>query len=95
MSKYRGLFKNRYGDQLKGHDWPRLLDPDDLRVLVDIGLRAADHGKLGGRALVDKHGKAHMQKIGRIGGLVSGIKRQFKKAVLEATLEDFNVQFRS
>lgn len=48
MSELTGLFKARY--KLVGRDWVRRLNPDDLSVLVDAGLKAAQHGHLGGQA---------------------------------------------
>jgi hypothetical protein len=75
---YPGIFKSRYS--LQGKDWLRQVDPDDLRVFVDIGLQAAEHGRKGGRALVAQRGKEHMSKIGRIGAIASNIRQAWVKA---------------
>jgi hypothetical protein len=55
-----GIFKNKY--QINGKDWVRRLEPEDLQVFIDIGLKATDFGRLGGIANAetckrDKHGK--------------------------------------
>lgn len=44
-----GLFKKDYIDR-RGSDWVRRLPKEDLQVFVDLGLKAFDHGKMGGRA---------------------------------------------
>jgi hypothetical protein len=48
MTELTGLFKARYS--LRGRDWIRRIDPDDQRVLIEIGLRHADFGRMGGQA---------------------------------------------
>jgi hypothetical protein len=60
MGAYSGLFQ-RY-QPLQGRDWVKNLPDEDRRVFVDIGLQAADHGKLGGVARAaeaqrDNHGR--------------------------------------
>lgn len=54
MDGVKGIFKAKYGDQLKGADWVRRIDPEDQRVLIDIGLQAFDHGRQGGRAQAER-----------------------------------------
>ena len=77
---YKNLFKNRY-PELKGRDWIRSIDPDDLQVFVHIGLEAADHGKLGGKATARKYGKQYMREIARRGALVTNLRRWWKRMV--------------
>lgn len=86
---FPNLFNSRYS--LQGRDWVRLLEPEDLRVFVDIGLKAMDHGRLGGRGLVKKHGPAHMRKIGRIGAIASNSRKQWNRAVAEENDRLFSV----
>ena len=45
----RGIFKQKYGE-LKGRDWARRLEPDDRKVLSEIGQEAHMYGYLGGKA---------------------------------------------
>lgn len=83
---YSGIFKARY--TLRGKDWIRTIDPDDRRVLVDIGLQAAEHGRAGGRALYKQRGKEHMSKIGRIGAVATNIQKEIRRAArLEANAD--------
>ena len=49
---YPNLFKNYPGRQ--GKDWIKNLPKEDLRVFVEIGLEAGDHGRLGGIARATK-----------------------------------------
>jgi hypothetical protein len=86
------LFKARY-PILRGKDWVRRIEPEDLRVFVDIGLKANDHGKQGGRALVEKHGKEHMRKIARIGAIAANSIKAWNKAVREANEQELGVTF--
>ena len=46
---YRDLFKSRY-PSLRGRDWIRTIDPDDLRAFVEIGMKHNDYGRVGGKA---------------------------------------------
>lgn len=82
---YPNLFKSRY--RLKGSDWLRRIDPDDLKAFVDIGLQAAEHGRKGGRALYMKRGREHMSKIGRIGAIASNVKQWWIKAARQEAEE--------
>ena len=50
MSPLTNKFKQHYGDGLRGRDWIRRIDPADRDVLISEGLKAAEHGKLGGYA---------------------------------------------
>lgn len=88
---YPRLFNSRYS--LQGKDWVRLLEPEDLRVFVDIGAQAHDHGRLGGRGLVAKHGKDHMKKIGRIGAVATNSIKAWRRAVAEENDRLFSVMF--
>lgn len=49
MSELSGLFKAKYG-KLEGKDWIRKIDPEDARVLITVGLREMDFGRMGGKA---------------------------------------------
>lgn len=86
---YPNLFNSRY--TLQGRDWVRLLDPEDLRVFVDIGLQHADHGKKGGRGLVAKRGREHMSRIGRIGAIITNSWKSWNKAVAEENERELSV----
>ena len=88
---FPNLFKCKYA--LHGHDWVRRIEPDDLRVFVDIGLQANEHGRQGGRALVTKRGRDHMSRIGRIGAIMANIKKDWIKAVKEETERELGVTF--
>lgn len=90
MKIYKGLFKSRYPD-LKGRDWVRRIEPDDLRVFVDIGNQANDHGKLGGVALVEKRGREHMKKNARLGAIATNILKQWRKQVRDYHYENSNL----
>lgn len=57
----KGIFTERYKD-LTGRDWPRRIDPDDLKVLVELGNQANQYGILGGKA---RAGKARRNKQGK------------------------------
>lgn len=46
---YPHLFKNKY-PTLRGRDWVRRLPDEDLQVFIDLGMRAWDYGRVGGRA---------------------------------------------
>ena len=65
---------------LRGKDWIRKLDREALAVFVDIGLKAAEHGRLGGRALLNKRGVEYMREIGRRGAIkanrIKALKRE-------------------
>jgi hypothetical protein len=78
---FPGLF-SRY-QPLRGKGWIKSLPPEEVRVFVDIGLKACDHGKQGGKALVDKLGKAHMKKIGRAGAIKANEIKAQKRAADE------------
>ena len=79
---YEGIFKAHY-PVLQGRDWIRNISTEDLAVFVDIGLNCAQHGRLGGKSLVQKRGKKYMQEIGRRGALVTNLKKYFARAILE------------
>ena len=79
---YSGLFKARY-PSLSGKDWVRNISTEDLQVFIDIGLASADHGRLGGKSLVQKRGRKYMQEIARRGALVTNMKKYFARAILE------------
>ena len=66
-----------------GRDWIRKIDDEDLAVFIDIGLSAAEHGRLGGKALLKKRGKKYMKKIARRGALVTNMKKYWIKAIQE------------
>lgn len=83
-----GLFKNKY-PTLSGFDWVRTIEPEDLRVFVDIGLRANDHGRLGGQALAKD--RQHMGRIGRIGAIVTNSKKLWNRLLREEVLKEFNI----
>ena len=81
---YPRLFKNRYPPEvLKGRDWINNVSPEDRAAFVYIGLEAADHGKKGGEALVQRHGKKHMKDIARRGALVKNVLAWWRKQVQE------------
>lgn len=88
---YKGLFKARY--QLSGKDWIRRIDPTDQRVFIDIGLQANNHGQMGGRALYLKKGTKHMRKIGRIGAIMTNIRKEWDRMVREETERELGVTF--
>lgn len=44
-----GLFKNRY-PELRGRDWIRTIEAEDLQAFVGIGNEHNDHGHQGGIA---------------------------------------------
>lgn len=71
---FPGLFLQKY-PVLRGQDWIRRVDTEDLQVFVDIGRQANDTGRMGGRAIVEQRGKDHMQKIGRIGAIATNSKK--------------------
>jgi len=78
---YPGLFKQRY--ELKGRDWLRFVLPEDKQVFSSLGRSAADHGRAGGLALVEKRGREYMSTIGKRGALVTNLKRYFHVKALE------------
>lgn len=78
--QYPNLFKSRY-PVLEGKDWIRTVDEDDRKAFIEIGLQAMDYGSKGGRATVKKHGKKHMKKIARIGGIASSSIKEWNTAV--------------
>ena len=80
--RYPGIFKSRY-PSLHGKDWVRNISTEDLQVFIDLGLCAAEHGRLGGKSLVQKRGKKYMQEIGRRGALVTNLKKYFARAILD------------
>lgn len=49
VPQYHNLFRSKY-DLTGRRDWVRLLEPDDLRVFIQIGLQAGEYGKRGGLA---------------------------------------------
>lgn len=50
MSEIAGVIKAKYGDVLRGRqDWIRVIDPEDQRCLIEVGLKAAQCGILGGK----------------------------------------------
>lgn len=46
MTIYPKLFKSRY--TLKGKDWIKKIDPEDLKAFVQIGFKHSDYGRKGG-----------------------------------------------
>lgn len=54
MSDTSGIFKAKYGDALQGLDWINKIEPEDRKLLIEIGLRATDYGRTGGRARAEK-----------------------------------------
>lgn len=89
---YPDLFLSRYSE-LKGRDWIRRVEPDDRAAFVDIGLQENNHGKMGGDALVKKHGKDHMKNIGRIGAIVTNSWKFWNKAMQEELAKELGVTF--
>lgn len=65
---------------LEGKDWIRKLDREARAVFVDIGLKACNHGRLGGEALVRKYGREHMREIGRRGAIKTNQIKAQKRA---------------
>ena len=97
--KYPGLFSNRYG-KLQGKDWLLSVEPDDLSVFVDIGHQEAQRGRLGGLAIKEKRprlnaeGKnVHLSNIGRVGAVVTNVRREWIKAVRDETECVFGIPF--
>lgn len=80
--KYPGLFRSRY-PVLRGKDWIKALEPDDLKAFVEIGLQETDHGRKGGLALVRKYGREHMQKIARVGAIATNGLKEWRRKVQE------------
>lgn len=89
--RYSGIFKSRYA--LKGRDWVRKISKEDLAVFVDMGLKAHNHGKMGGDAVVKKHGKDHMKSIGRIGAIVTNSWKFWNKAIQEEIAKELGTYF--
>jgi hypothetical protein len=48
MSEFTGIFKARY-PALKGRNWIKSLEVDDLQAFIRMGLAATDYGKKGGQ----------------------------------------------
>lgn len=46
---YPGMFKRRY-PVLRGRDWIRTVDSDDLQAFTAIGAEHFEYGRMGGRA---------------------------------------------
>jgi hypothetical protein len=78
---FPGLF-SKY-QPLRGRGWIKTLPPEEVQVFVDIGLKACDHGKLGGLGLVQKRGKEWMSKIGRAGAIKANEIKAQKRAADE------------
>jgi len=58
MNKYYpNLFKSRYLN-LSGSDWINKIDAEDKKAFIELGLKHAEYGKLGGakRAKTGKRG---------------------------------------
>lgn len=89
--KYPGLFSQH--QPLKGKDWIRRIPPEDRAVFVDIGLQEAQHGSLGGQALIKKHGKSHVKHIGRIGAIVTNSWAMWNRLLREETERELGVTF--
>ena len=83
-----GLFQ-KY-QPLQGKGWIKALPAEELRVFVDIGLKACDHGRVGGKALVQKRGREWMRWIGRNGAIKANQIKALKRAQDEryAPLDD-------
>lgn len=55
MSETSGIFKAKYGAALQGRaDWINAIEPEDRKLLIEIGMRAWDYGRAGGRARAEK-----------------------------------------
>lgn len=82
MSTRAKYFPGLFGpySPLEGRDWIRKLDREALAVFVDIGLKACNHGKLGGQALVQKRGREWMREIGRRGAIKANVVKALKRA---------------
>jgi squalene cyclase len=78
---FPGLF-SRY-QPLRGKGWLKALPPEEVQVFVDIGLKACDHGTMGGKGLVKKYGKKYMSKIGRAGAIKANQVKAQKRAADE------------
>lgn len=83
---YPDLFKSYR--PLKGRDWLRTIQPEDLQAFVMIGFRESDFGRKGGRALVQQKGNAHMSNIGRRGALVTNLRKWIAKRIQEETYKE-------
>lgn len=46
----KGIFKRKYGEGLQGRDWIKAIEPEDRALLIEIGMRAMEWGRLGGTA---------------------------------------------
>jgi hypothetical protein len=77
---YPNLFKSKYAP-LRGRAWVKALSREDLKVFIEIGLQANQHGRLGGLSTASKPG--HMAKIGRIGAIVTNSKRLWNRLLLD------------
>lgn len=89
---YPDLFLSRYSE-LKGRDWIRRVEPDDRAAFVNIGLKEACHGQMGGRALYTKKGREHMASIGRIGAIATNSIKAWNKAMQEELSKELGVTF--
>lgn len=58
---YPDIFKSRY-PSLKGRNWICTIEPDDLKAFVEIGMKANDYGRRGGKA---RSANAKRDKKGR------------------------------
>lgn len=73
---------------LKGSDWLRTIQPEDLQAFVMIGFRESDYGRKGGRAIVQKRGRAYLSEIGRRGALVTNLRKWIAKRIQEETYKE-------
>jgi hypothetical protein len=48
MNKYKNIFKSRY-PELKGKDWIKRIEEEDLKAFIHIGFAHSDYGRLGGK----------------------------------------------
>ena len=85
---FPNLFKSKY-PVLEGKDWVRRIEAEDLAVFVDIGLKANDHGRLGGQAVAED--REHMSRIGRVGAIATNSIKAWNKAVKEANEQELGV----
>jgi len=85
---YPNLFKDKYAP-LKGKAWIKALPDEELKVFIDIGMQANDHGRMGGCALAED--REHMAKIGQRGAIMTNILRQWRKAVKEETEKELGI----
>jgi len=84
---YPNLFKSRYpAEAFRGKAWVRNLEPEDLDAFVQIGLEAADHGRMGGEALVKQKGRKHMKAIARRGAHMTNLRKYWNRLLQEELL---------